>query len=217
MSAIKVIGWSAALLGAALLTREAVIALGPRRTKRRTLFAAAQAKATELGKPLLVLGAPVQGVVAKVLGPVHGCGTTCIDAEGCQGCAVQFAGRLEDLLPGIASGSAVVFASDVLEYVDDAPMVAAEMDRISNGNLYLATVEPSSLTAWLWPGAKRRILQAPPTAIDLTYKPLPWRPEPIAGAFHVVDLPRFAASHGVDTTTPTTPPSGVIDTTGEST
>lgn len=218
VNVFRIIGWATALIGGALIVREGVIAFGPRRARRRTLFADAQARATALGKPLLVLGSPVQGIVAKVLGPVHGCGASCIDAAGCAGCSVQFAGRLEDLLPGIASGSAVVFASDVLEYVDDAPFVAAEMDRISNGDLYLATVEPSSLTAWLWPGAKRRILQAPPTAIDLTYKPLPWKPEPLQGAFHVVDLPRFAAQHGGHAAPPTPPPpGGIIDTTGEST
>jgi hypothetical protein len=219
MRVMSVIGWSAALIGAALLTREAYIALGPRRQRRRSLYADAVARAQATGKALLVLGAPTQGIVAKVLGPVHGCGASCIDAAGCPTCAVGFAGRLEDLLPGMGTNSAVIFASDVLESVDDAAFVAAQMDRISGGDLFVATIEPSSLTAWVWPGTKRRILQAPPTAADVTYRPLPWKPEAAgAGGFHVVEMPRSAARLlGAPAGTAPPPLGTIIDTTGEST
>jgi hypothetical protein len=59
-------------------------------------------------------------------------------------------------VPGTADDSAVVFVSCVLEYVSDPEAALRELDRMagSPGNLFLVFVEPWSLTAALYPGAR---------------------------------------------------------------
>lgn len=162
-------------LVAGVAAREAYLALGPRRAARRRLFAAAQRRARERGVPLIVLGAPRGGLV-NVLAPDYGCGDTCIDLEGCEGCDRSVTGRAEDVLPLVPDGSAVVFVSCTLEYVDDVDLVWSELQRIAGSDLYVVRVEPWSLTAFFFPHAQRRILSvpAPGTAGPLEYRPLPW-------------------------------------------
>ncbi len=59
-------------------------------------------------------------------------------------------------IEGIADDSAVVFASCVLEYVTDAAAALRELARIAGSpeNLFLVLVEPWTLTATLYPGAR---------------------------------------------------------------
>lgn len=158
-----------------LLAREAWLAIGPRRWRRQEVFARAQARARERDVPLVVIGAPRAGFV-NVAAQDYGCGDLCIDVEGCDGCVNAATGRAEDVLPMIPDGSAVVFVSCTLEYVDDVDLVWREARRIAGRDVFAVTVEPSSLTAWLFPGAQRRILAAPQPGESggLTYRPLPW-------------------------------------------
>lgn len=175
--------WSRILLWGAgfVAAREAWLALGPRRWRRREAFAAAQARARELGLPLLVLGAPRTGFV-NVLMPDYGCGDLCVDLEGCSGCERSITGRAEDVLPFLPDASAVVFVSCTLEYVDDVESVWRELRRIAGPEVYAVTVEPWTLTAWFFPGAQRRILAAPEAGStgSLRYAPLPWAREAAA-------------------------------------
>ena len=59
-------------------------------------------------------------------------------------------------IPGIPSNSAVVFVSCVLEYVGDLPAALREILRIAGelDNIYIVTVQPWTLTASLYPGAR---------------------------------------------------------------
>lgn len=202
--------WVTTILGAALLVREAWVAMVPQRQLRRSLYAAAVERARDTGKTLLVLGAPNRGIVQRFFGADYGCGAMCVDPSGCSTCETYVRGRLEDVLPQFGDDSAVIFAANVLEYADDAAMVAAQMDRVSGGDLFVATVDPATIAAWIWPGARRRVVEAPPIHTEVVYKPLPWHPEPAAlGApaqAHIIEMPRFVAR----SSTPRT-----IDTTGE--
>lgn len=169
MSWGRILFWSAA----AVLAREAYIALGPRRWRRQETFAQAQARARALSRPLIVVGAPGGGGVNQLLID-YGCGQLCLDLEGCDGCEASLAGRLEDTLPLLPSASAVVFVSCTLEYVDDIELVWRELRRVSGGELFVVTVEPWTLTAFFWPGAQRRVLGDVNPAGALRYRPLPW-------------------------------------------
>ena len=56
-----------------------------------------------------------------------------------------------------ASNSVVVFCSPVLEYVTDEQAAIAEIERVSGGHAYFAGVEPFTLTAHFYPGARRTL------------------------------------------------------------
>lgn len=154
------------------LCGELVTSLVFRRARRRSLYAAALERAQATGKPLLVLGDPDGGIVDSTVGRSYGCGDVCTDLTGCPRCPRGIPGRAEDVLPRLAPGSHVVFASCVLEYVDDVELVARELWRVSGGDLFVAHVEPASLAARLYPGARRRILSAPPDGPRVVYAPL---------------------------------------------
>lgn len=170
----SVLKWSAIAIGA----REAYIALYSRRQLRRDLFNLAQFKARETGKRLIVIGDPDSGVVNRFLGRDYDCGALCIDRNGCLSCPQYEQARLEDVLPTLATGSAVVYVSAVLEYVQDIDRVLGELQRISGGDLYVVTIKPWTLTSLLWPGSKRQFNEAPPAlegqAPRFTWRPLPW-------------------------------------------
>lgn len=154
------------------LCGELVTSLVFRRARRRSLYAAALERAQATGKPLLVLGDPDGGIVDSTVGRSYGCGDVCTDLTGCPRCPRGLPGRAEDVLPRLAPGGHVVFASCVLEYVDDVDLVARELWRVSGGDLFVAHVEPASLAARLYPGARRRILSAPPDGPRVVYAPL---------------------------------------------
>ncbi|MCH7706785.1 MAG: class I SAM-dependent methyltransferase, partial [Chloroflexi bacterium] len=52
-----------------------------------------------------------------------------------------------------------------------------ELIRVSGGDLFVVGVEPWTLTAWFYPGARRRLYNTPPADNELTWKPLPWAPK----------------------------------------
>jgi len=121
-----------------------------RRMQRRSMFEAARAEARRLGKPLVVVGAPDGGVTAG-----YGCGDVTVDLAGST-CPRSIAADITKPLP-FADDSVVVFVACVLEYVDDMPRAVAELTRISGGRMYVVRVEPWTLTAYLYPGARRTI------------------------------------------------------------
>lgn len=170
-------GWGRIALWALGLVavREAWLALGPRRWRRRDGYAAAKARAEELGLPLLVVGAPHAGFVNVWLSD-YGCGDLCVDLEGCPGCERAVTGRAEDVLPMLPDGSAVAFVSCTLEYVDDVERVWRELRRVAGREVFVVTVEPWSLTAFFFPGAQRRMLSVPAPGArgGISYRPLPW-------------------------------------------
>ena len=61
-------------------------------------------------------------------------------------------------IPDLADDSAVVFVSCVLEYVTDLDAALREIARIAGSadNVFVVTVQPWTLTARLYPGARWR-------------------------------------------------------------
>jgi hypothetical protein len=164
--------------GLGLLGYEAYHALSLRRQKRRDTFNAALYRSQQTGKPIWVVGDPDGTITSRFLGRDYDCGALCIDPKGCLSCANYVTGRLEDELAKLPTGGAVVYVNTgVLESVEDMPRAVAELKRVSGGDLFVATVHPYTLTAYLWPGHKRRIFSTPPDRTLIEYKPLLLHPE----------------------------------------
>lgn len=121
-----------------------------RLAKRGREYQAAQQQAAMAGLPLVVVGAPDGGTTSG-----YGCGDVCLDIEGCD-CAVSMKADITKPLP-FPDDSCVVFVSCVLEYVDDLDAAMKELLRISGGRLHIVGVEPWTLAAYVYPGAKRTL------------------------------------------------------------
>jgi hypothetical protein len=142
------------LLGGTLAV-ETGLALRRFETRRRVYDAAAR-RAAELGRPLVVIGDPDAGAHTRLV-RAYGCGDLCIDLHGCPQCRVMQAADLtQGPVPGVADDSAVVYISCVLEYVVDPAAALQELYRMAGSpeNLFLVFVDPKSLTATLYPGAR---------------------------------------------------------------
>lgn len=142
----------AALALGGVLVLESGAALLRHRT-RSSLFAEAARRATELGRPLVVVGDPDAGLHTRLV-RAYGCGDVCVDLAGCPACPVALAADITRPLP-FPSGSAVVYVSCVLEYVPDLEAAYAELLRVAGDpkNLYVVTVQPWTLTAHFYPHA----------------------------------------------------------------
>ncbi len=141
-------------LGGALLA-EGGMALRRFEARRRGFETAAR-RASALGRPLVVVGDPDAGAHTRLV-RAYGCGDLCIDLQGCPMCRVMQAADLTvGPVPGVADDSAVVFVSCVLEYVSDVEVAIQELQRMAGSpeNLFIVFVEPWSLTAALYPGAR---------------------------------------------------------------
>ena len=124
--------------------------------QRRRAFAAAARRAAELDRPLVVVGDPDAGAHTRLV-RAYDCGDLCLDLHGCPRCEVMQAADLTaGPVPGIPDDSAVVYVSCVLEYVTDPEAALRELNRMAGSpdNLFLVFVEPWSLTAALYPGAR---------------------------------------------------------------
>lgn len=170
--------WQTALLwtGVLIVGREAWLALYTRRNRRRDAFNLAQFRARESGKQLIVVGDPDKGIVNRFIGRDYDCGDLCLDEHGCLECDQYITGKLAQTLATLPDNSAVIYVSGVLEQVHDMDQVLYELHRVSGGDVYVVNVEPWTLTAWLYPGNRRRISQAPPEYPTLRWKPIPWSP-----------------------------------------
>jgi SAM-dependent methyltransferase len=121
-----------------------------RRARRASQYAAAAAEAKRLGRRLVVVGAPDGGVTSG-----YGCGDVTIDLSG-SSCPNALRADVTKPLP-FADDSVVVFCSCVLEYVSDAAAAVAEIERISGGHVFYCGVEPWTLTAVAFDGARRTL------------------------------------------------------------
>jgi hypothetical protein len=154
-----------------------------RQNRRSLIWAQANERKNQTNKKLIVIGDPdadnfaFDGLRDMLQGGdwrtyAYGYGDVCIDINGCPQVADK-PGRsikadLKDVLPTLATNSAVIFISCVLEYVDDLPTIAAELERISGGDLFIVNMEPHSLKTRYAPNLgysfprKWRIINAPP-------------------------------------------------------
>jgi SAM-dependent methyltransferase len=132
-----------------------------RQHRRDQLYAEAKTLAQSLGKKLVVVGAPDRGATSSPasaddivldLGPSKA--PNFIQCDICK------------RIP-LPDDSCVVFVSCVLEYVADVDAALAELHRISGGRVYAVCVEPWTLTAYLYPDAKRTLgHDLRPTEVD---------------------------------------------------
>jgi hypothetical protein len=132
------------------------IAATRRFRRRERLFAAAFEQARVLERPLVVVGDPDSGLHTRFI-RAYGCGDVCLDIHGCPACPLSITADLTaGPVPTIADDSAVVFVGCVLEYTSDAPAALEEVLRIAGSpeNLFVVTVEPWTVTATLWFGAR---------------------------------------------------------------
>lgn len=117
---------------------------------RQSLYDRAKAHARALRMPLVVLGAPDRGATR---GP--GCGDLTLDLGPTQcPCSMQIDVSKQIPLP---TNSAIIFVSCVLEYVNDLPSAWHELQRVAPGRVYVSRVQPWTLTAYLYPNARRTI------------------------------------------------------------
>ena len=137
-AALKVLSWETAWWGR-------------RRLRRAHVYAQALECAHALGRPLVVIGAPDGGATSG-----YGCGDLTIDLNGSAVCPNVMKVDITKSIP-IANDSAVIFCSCVLEYVSDCDAALREIQRVSGGHAFFVGVEPWTLTAFLYPGAKRRL------------------------------------------------------------
>ncbi len=150
--------------------------------RRRDYYNDALARATETERHLVVVGDPKAGATTRIL-PATGSGDLCIDLTGCPSSENGLAADITKRVDVVKDDSAVVFVSCVLEYVDDIQAAWAEIVRMagSPSNIFIVTVEPWSLTARLYPGAKWVIDKAPPEGTELVYRPVSTESKVIAG------------------------------------
>jgi hypothetical protein len=122
--------------------------------QRRRLFVAADARARQLGRPLLVVLPRKEGWFNRSM-RLYEYGARYPDIFSRRNSPVIFA---DSLARGVAvqSDSAVVYVACVLEYVTDLRRSMDEILRIAGEpeNIYIVTVQPWTFTAALHPAAR---------------------------------------------------------------
>lgn len=121
-----------------------------RKSNRYAIYNEAKARALELNRPLVVVGAPDGG---STWSP---CGDITLDIAPSTACPNVVVADITKMTP-FADNSVVVMITCVLEYVSDFSAAYQELQRISGGELYVCRVEPWTLTGYFYPGAKRTV------------------------------------------------------------
>lgn len=126
--------------------------------ERTAAFQAAAERAAALGRRLIVIGDPDAGLHTRLM-RAYGCGDVCVDINGCPRCPITIVADItKGPIEGVSDDSAVVFVSCVFEYVSDLGAALREIARIAGSpdNVFVVTVQPWTLTARLYPGARWR-------------------------------------------------------------
>lgn len=126
--------------------------------ERRAAFQAAAERAVATNRRLVVIGDPDAGMHTRLM-RAYGCGDVCVDLNGCPACPLTIVADItKGPIPDVADDSTVVFVSCVLEYVSDLEAALREISRIAGSadNVFIVTVQPWTLTARLYPGARWR-------------------------------------------------------------
>ena len=117
---------------------------------RTALYREAFALSRQIGKPLLVVGAPDLGATG---GP--GYGDMVVDIRP-SSCPNSFVADITERIP-LGDDSCVVFVSCVLEYVSDLHAALRELRRVAGDRVFICRVQPWTLAAYLYPGARRTL------------------------------------------------------------
>lgn len=188
--ALKYTGMALGAFSVAAVIREAYLAFGARRERRRSVYEQALKRSQELDVPLIVLGDPDAGLMNHMLGRQWQCGVgqgdvICIDPAGCGLCPSQVQGWPEDALRQVKDHSAVIYDPGAFGMANDGVKLAQELQRVAiQGEVYMADVEPLSLAAFFEPKRKRRVLVEPQVSANktLTWKPTWFRKEPTSAS-----------------------------------
>ena len=123
-----------------------------RRRNRGVAYNEALAKARSLGRPLVVVGAPDAGMTSG-----YGCGDITVDIAP-SSCPRHMQVDITKRIP-LPDDSAVVLVSCVFECVDDFDAAMKEVRRVGGDHVYVVRVEPWTLSAFFYPGAKNLIVR----------------------------------------------------------
>jgi hypothetical protein len=140
---------------------------------RKSTFDLASKQAKELGRTLVVVGAPRAGAHTRLIG-AYGCGDVCVDIVGCGDCVRSVQHDITSgPVPGVPDDSSVVFVSCVLEYVSDPQAAWRDLLRMAGdpSRVHIVRVQPWTFTAALYPGAKWLVSRdgfEPPTFLPVT-------------------------------------------------
>ena len=121
-----------------------------RRVRRAETYAKARVYARQLGRPLVVIGAPDAGFTSG-----YGCGDVTIDIAG-SSCPRTAKLDITKPLP-FKDNSTCCIIMCMLEYVNRLEPALSEIARISGGHAFFVGVEPWTLAAYLYPGARRTL------------------------------------------------------------
>lgn len=123
--------------------------------QRRRLFQAADARARELGRPLLVVLPRNEGWFNRSM-RLYEYGARYTDIFRGRKSPVIYADTLAGGIPSHGNDSAVLYVACVLEYVTDLRRAMDEIWRIAGDreNIFIVTVQPWTLTAALHPSAR---------------------------------------------------------------
>lgn len=121
-----------------------------RRSRRANMYQRAITYAKAIGRPLVVIGAPDGGFTGG-----YGCGDVTIDLAG-SACPNTSQLDITKPLP-FRTNSVCCITMCTLEYVNEVNAALHEINRISGGHAFFVGVEPWTLTAYLYPGARRTL------------------------------------------------------------
>lgn len=125
-----------------------------RRTRRSHIFKLAKMRSQQVGKKLLVIGDPDNGIMNKYFGRDYGCGDECIDLAGCSKCKSFTKGDVCKMIKLYPSDSHVIFISCVLEYIDSDKLedLYDELLRVSGKDLFVVSVGAGSIESYFYIG-----------------------------------------------------------------
>lgn len=156
--------------GLGLLAWETFQGMIVRRQRRRDSFQAALNTQEATGKPLAVVGRPDRRPLAKIVGGDHDCADLCIDPSGCESCQSVLVAAYAEGLSQLPTNSHVLYVdTGIFERCQQPHQLAAELQRVSGGDLFMAPLGVLTAFAWLPPN-KQRVSAAPPAQRQLVWK-----------------------------------------------
>ena len=121
-----------------------------RRERRFNVYNQANTYAKAISRPLVVIGAPDGGFTSG-----YGCGDVTVDIAGSR-CPNTAKLDITKRLP-FDDNSVCCITVCTLEYVNQVETALREIRRISGGHAFFVGVEPWTLAAYFYPGAKRTL------------------------------------------------------------
>lgn len=141
---------------------------------RSCLHRTAIKQARKAGRDLLIVGPEMPGMLLEQVGVHKGTSRILVD-----GSVLDWTTSADpiDVLRTLASKSHTVFLDHCVEFSSDPQELVKLAKKVagSQANLVVAHLPPQTLTAWMLPGIKNRVLSAPPVGKEVVFETLPWR------------------------------------------